>query len=89
VARIAFTRRLRHVAPSEPAEYPGATLRAVLDNVAADFPRLTNYVLDDQGRVRQHVAVFVNGTLAPRDTVLDLPLHADTDVYVMQALSGG
>jgi hypothetical protein len=89
LARIAFTRHLEAVGPTAPAAYPGATVGELIDAVAADYPRLKSYVLDDQGRVRKHVAIFVDGALHPRETALSLPVNDDSDVYVFQALSGG
>ncbi len=87
--RIAFTSHLQAVGPSAAARYDGATLAEVLDAVAADYPRLKTYVLDDQGRVRKHIAIFVDGVMRPRDAALTLPLTEASDVYVFQALSGG
>ena len=46
-------------------------------------------MLDDQGRVRKPIAIFVEGTLQPRDTVLNYALGATDEIYIMQALSGG
>lgn len=89
MARLAVTRHLTAVGPTEPADYPGATLRAVLDAAAAEWPRLKAYVLDDQGRVRKHIAIFVDGSLRRRETALDLPMTDKSDVWVLQALSGG
>ena len=87
--RIVFTRHLESVGPTAPEVCPGATLAELLDALARDYPRLRNYVLDDQGRVRKHIAVFIDGDLRPRETVLSLPLAETSDVYVFQALSGG
>jgi sulfur carrier protein ThiS len=89
MANIAFTQHLQAIGPTEPRPYAGATLAEVLDAVGADYPRLRSYVLDDQGRLRRHIAVFIDGTLHPRDRALGLPLDAGSDVYVFQALSGG
>jgi sulfur carrier protein ThiS len=89
VARIAFTQHLQAVGPSGPLAYPGATVAELLDAVAADFPRLKGYVLDDQGRVRKHIAIFVDGVMQPRERALALPVDDRTEVYVFQALSGG
>lgn len=89
MATITFTAHLHAVAPDMSRSYAGATVGALLDAVAADFPRLRNYVLDDQGRVRKHIAIFVDGVLRPRENALALPLQEDSDVYVLQALSGG
>jgi molybdopterin synthase sulfur carrier subunit len=89
VARIAFTAHLSAVGPTEQARYDGATLAEVLDAVGADYPRLKSYVLDDQGRLRKHIAIFVDGVMRPRESALSLPLAETSDVYVFQALSGG
>lgn len=88
MALIAFTRHLEAVGPAQ-ARYDGATLAEVLDAVSADYPRLKGYVLDDQGRVRKHIAIFVDGEMKPRATALSLPLTDASEVYVFQALSGG
>jgi molybdopterin synthase sulfur carrier subunit len=89
MASIAFTPHLRHVGPTDRTRYEGATLSQVLDAVGADFPRLRGYLLDDHGKLRKHVAVFVDGVMRPRDRALDVPLTDSSDVYVFQALSGG
>jgi molybdopterin converting factor small subunit len=89
MARIAFTRHLAAVGPCEPVEYAGGTVGELLQAVAADYPRLKGYVLDDQGRVRKHIAIFVDGTLEPRQSALSLPVGKTSEVYVFQALSGG
>ena len=72
-----------------PTSYDGTTLAEVLDGVAADYPLLKGYVLDDQGRLRKHITIFINGTMQPRDSALDIPLTRASTVYVLQALSGG
>jgi sulfur carrier protein ThiS len=89
LASIAFTAHLKAVGPGRPTACDGATLAEMLDAVAADYPRLKDYVLDDQGRLRKHIAVFIDGTLVPRDTALHRLLGPSAEVYVFQALSGG
>jgi molybdopterin synthase sulfur carrier subunit len=89
MARVTFTANLqRHVtAPS--LEVPGATVREVLEAVFAANERLRGYVLDDQGALRKHMLVFVNGSqLQDRDTLSD-PVPDNGEVHVLQALSGG
>lgn len=66
----------------------GSTLREVLEGVFARHPGLRGYVLDEQGAVRHHVALFVDGQ-AVRGKVLDHPMSEGAELYVMQALSGG
>lgn len=89
MANIVCAQRLGNVGPLEPAAYQGETVRDVLDAASVEYPRLKNYVLDDQGRVRKHVAILVDGAMLPRETVLDTMLGAADEVYIMQALSGG
>jgi sulfur-carrier protein len=89
VATVVFTPNLeRHVeCPTRTVE--GTTVRAVLDSVFAANPRLRGYVLDDQGGLRRHMMVFVDGQqIADREHLTDL-VRPVSEVYVMQALSGG
>ena len=78
----------RHV-PCPPQEVGAATLRAALDAAFAAAPALRGYVLDEQGAVRKHVAVFINGEMIASRSELACPLHADDHVQVIQALTGG
>jgi molybdopterin synthase sulfur carrier subunit len=87
--RICFTRHLEAVGPCQPVEYAGRTVGELLQAVAADYPRLPGYVLDDQGRVRKHIAIFVDGALRPRQSALASPVGESSEIYVFQALSGG
>jgi hypothetical protein len=89
MARVMFTAHLRRVAPAGPVQAEGDTVGAVLANLFADHPRLGTYVLDDQGRLRKHVAVFVEGGRLANGQALDHPIAPDGEIHVMQALSGG
>ena len=86
---IRFTPNLqRHIdAPSATVE--GATVQAALASVFADHPKLRGYVLDDQGRLRKHVMVFVAGEMIQDRKTLSDPVADDAEIFVMQALSGG
>jgi hypothetical protein len=89
MAVIAFTSHLQRVAPAAPTTVAAATVGEALAAVCADYPLLKGYVLDDQGAIRKHIAVFVDGAMKAREIVLTLPVGNDTEVYVFQALSGG
>ncbi len=86
---VFFTRHLRAVAPDEPIACTGETLRAALDDALSRHERLRGYVLDEQGRIRQHVAIFVDNQHLTGPDILDSPVKSDSEIYVMQALSGG
>jgi len=89
MAHVAFTANLqRHLAcPVQTA--PGITVCAVLDQVFAAHPRLRSYILDDQGRVRRHVAIYVNAARIVDRNHLSDQVGDDDEVFVFQALSGG
>jgi molybdopterin synthase sulfur carrier subunit len=89
VARVTFTANLQRHLSCPDRTVPGSTVRAVLDQVFAVEPRLRSYILDDQDRVRRHVAIYVNGDrIADRERLSD-PVGDDAEVFVFQALSGG
>lgn len=89
MATVVFTPNLaRHVA-SPPAVVEGATVREVLDRVFAANQRLRGYVVDDQGALRHHMVIFINGRQIEDRLHLSDPVPADGEIYVMQALSGG
>jgi molybdopterin synthase sulfur carrier subunit len=87
--RVEFTANLqRHVA-CPPVDVPGATVREVLDAAFAGNERARGYVLDEQGALRHHMIIFVNGAMIQDREKLSDTVPADGEVYVMQALSGG
>ena len=67
----------------------GTTLRAVLDDLFRHHPGLRGYVLDDQNVIRHHVAVFIDGIALADKTTLDVNVDDSSEIYIMQALSGG
>jgi molybdopterin synthase sulfur carrier subunit len=67
----------------------GSTLRQVLDSLFEQFPALRDYVTDERGALRHHVAAFVDGSaIHDKEALLD-EVPANAEVYVFQALSGG
>jgi len=89
MARIAFTAHLNQHLDCPPTEVPAGTLREVLTAVTRENPRLGRYILDDQNHLRRHVVVFIDGRmLGDRDGLTD-PVADSSEVFVMQALSGG
>ena len=64
----------------------GSTLGEVLDDLDRQFPGLRFRVVDEQGRLRKHVNVWLDGERC-RD--LAASLDGIAEVVIMQALSGG
>jgi sulfur-carrier protein len=67
----------------------GATVREALEHVFEAIPDLRAYLLDDQGGLRKHVVIFVDGRQLADRTKLSDPLGPSAELHVMQALSGG
>lgn len=86
---VHFTRQLERFLSAPTVVAEGATVGEVLDAVFWEHPKLKSYVVDDQGAVRRHVAVFVDGVqIADRATLSDA-VGDDSEIHVFQALSGG
>jgi sulfur-carrier protein len=66
-------------------EVPGATVAEVIGRLEREHPRLAGWVLDERGRIREHVKVFVNGDVSG----LEVPVAAGDQVHVLPAISGG
>lgn len=64
----------------------GATVRELLADLDRQFPGITFRVVDEQGRLRQHMVVFLG---QDRCRQLDTSLDGIDEVVLMQALSGG
>jgi hypothetical protein len=68
---------------------PGATIREVLDSYFAVNEQARGYVLDDQDRLRHHMAIFIDGNqIRDRENLGD-PVAGNAVVDLVQALSGG
>jgi sulfur-carrier protein len=89
MARVEFTSNLQRYLACPMREAPGHTVRAVLEHVFAEQTRLRSYILDDQGRLRRHVTIYLNGERITDRVALADPVRDDDEVFVFQALSGG
>ena len=87
--RVVFTSNLqRHVACPE-RDVQATTVAQALAVVFADAPQIRDYVLDEQGHVRRHVHIYVDGhRIADRERLTDA-VRDSSEICVFQALSGG
>jgi hypothetical protein len=87
--KVRFTQNIqRHVA-CPTLEVPGTTVREVLDSYFQANERARGYVLDEQGRLRQHMAAFIAGRQMRDRNDLEESVPPDAVIDVVQALSGG
>lgn len=87
--RVFFTPNLRRHIGEQNGTAPGTTVREVLNAHFADNPKALAYILDDQGALRRHMNVMVDGKPLRDRIHLSDPVAEDGDVFVLQALSGG
>jgi hypothetical protein len=89
MAEVHFTSWLRELVPDGPLTARGGTVGDALAEVFAARPQVRGYVLDDRGRLRKHVCVFVDGARLPNAEALGRGIGPAAKLHVMQALSGG
>lgn len=89
MATIRFTQNIQRHVECPPREVPGRTLRDVMDAYFSENTRARGYVLDEQGKIRRHMVIFVDGELARDRERLSDPVGPDSAIDVIQALSGG
>jgi hypothetical protein len=89
MAQLNFTQQLGRFMTVPQVETAAADLRAALDACFADHPRLRGYVLDEQGHLRENVVIFIDGQRTRERQRLDDALLPHSQVYILQALSGG
>ena len=90
MAIVTFTRHLQRFFPTLlEGEVAGSTVREVIDELDRRHPGLASFVLDETGRLRRHVNIFVGDEpIHDREKLTDA-LASDARVYILQALSGG
>jgi molybdopterin converting factor small subunit/photosystem II stability/assembly factor-like uncharacterized protein len=86
VATVRLRSPLRELAGGNGAlDVEGRTLGEVVRRLQENHPRLTGWILDERGSVREHVKLFVNGELAG----LDASVRTVDRIDVLGAISGG
>ena len=89
MVRVSFARSLERFLPCPSRTVEGRTVREALDAVVKNDPRLGAYLVDEQGRLRAHVAVFVGGAFVRDRETLSDSVPDGAEIHVLQALSGG
>ena len=89
MVKVRFTANLERHIETPAAELVCGTVREALDAVFSSNPMLRSYILDDQGALRRHVMVFVDGEQVMDRSGLSDAVPSSGEIFVMQALSGG
>lgn len=89
MATLHFTQNLIRHTQCPSANLHAATVAELFERYFATWPAVRDYVLDNQGEVRHHVKVLVDGANIRDRRKLTDRLNLESEVYVFQALSGG
>ena len=86
MATVTLRAPLRNLAGGESdVRVDGATVGEAIRELETIHPKLAGWILDEQGRVRRHINVFVNGERMREDAAL-----APGDrLHVLPSISGG
>jgi len=87
---IKFTSALKRFYPDlDDFEMEGKNVSELLEKIDKKYSGIKNYLVDDRGALRKHVNIFVDGELIlDREKMTDT-LKNESEVFIMQALSGG
>ncbi len=86
---VSFAPHLQRHVPCPTQRVAASTLGDSLRAAFVAAPAMQRYVLDEQGHVRKHVAVFINNEMIASRRDLNRPVADEDNIMVIQALSGG
>lgn len=87
--RVSFPQVLQRHVRCPPIDVDGGTVREALDHAFETYPTVRGYLLEDDGSLRTHVTVFVDGQVVGDRRHLRTRVSESSRIDVLQALSGG
>ncbi len=87
--RVVFTPHLQRHIDCPSTRVAGRTVRQVLEAVFAENAQARAYILDDQSALRKHMVIFIDGQRIKDRIHLSDPVGEESEIYVLQSLSGG
>jgi hypothetical protein len=87
---VKFTYALKRFFPQlRDTPAAGNSLPEILSEIESSYPGLSSYVLDERGSLRRHVNIFIDGKMISDRNKLSDSINSKSEIYIMQALSGG
>ncbi|MEP7129139.1 MAG: MoaD/ThiS family protein [Chitinophagales bacterium] len=87
---VKFTNALKRYFPDlkdTPAKE--ITIAGILHEMEFSYPGVSSYLLDEHGNLRKHVNIFIDGNMISNRTDLNNVIDEKSEVFIIQALSGG
>lgn len=92
MAKVAFARHLYRFFPGlegQDVRVPAASVAELLAQLDKLYPGFAFYITDERGSLRPHVNIFIEQEMVVDRKYLSDRLKEDSQVYILQALSGG
>ena len=87
---VKFTYALKRFFPQlKETSVQSGTLPDLLESIDQQYPGIQHYIVDERGALRKHVNIFIDGELITDREQLSDAFSENSEVYIMQALSGG
>lgn len=90
MAVVRFTKALKRFFPTLGEHVTQAkSLKEALQEINMVYPGIGQYILDEQGSLRKHVNIFIDGDMILDRMSLGDSFQEQSEIYIIQALSGG
>lgn len=90
MATVRFTSALKRFFPDlHDDDFQGKTVKETLGNIEKRYPGMLSYLVDDNGELRKHVNIYVDGDLIEDRKNFEDKVKDNDEVIIFQALSGG
>jgi len=88
--KVSFTAALKRFFPTLQARhFEGKTLRQVLEQIEAEHPGISDYLIDEEGKLRKHINIFIGEKMIEDRLQLSDVISEEEEILIFQALSGG
>lgn len=65
------------------------TCTEMLESLNRQYPGMTSWLAESDGRFREHLSVFVSGRRLPPRAHVSVPLADGAELWILRAISGG
>ena len=87
--KVRLTANLQRYYPKAQFEIAATSVVDLLQKMDEVRPHFSHYILEDNGAIRKHVNIFIDGDIVLDKSTAQIPLQPGSEIHIMQALSGG